>query len=188
MEIRSDCPTNCKYISGGKCLASECYKGTGTIPMDDMADVAEFVRRGEEWRKYGTHDITMRGNQKPLWCIHTDDVVSLEWHDEQILHAEQEIERLLNENDRLTQVAQEAQREAYKAYQRQFIEQVKQAKIEMLESLKTGRCGAIKCADGEWIKCVRLEDIDEMIANLKEETKHCIDVWRDWLNSEEVEK
>lgn len=177
MEIRSDCPTNCKYISGGKCLASECYKGTGTIPMDDMADVAEFVRRGEEWRKYGTHDITMRGNQKPLWCIHTDDVVSLEWHNEQILHAEQEIEKLENEiwdmQDKLG------------CYHSEIKRQRKQAKIEVLESLKTGRCGAIKCADGEWIKCVRLEDIDEMIANLKEETKHCIDVWRDWLNSEE---
>lgn len=48
---------------------------------------------------------------------------------------------------------------------------IAQAKIEALESLKTGRCGAIKCADGEWVKCVRLEDIDEMIANLKGETE-----------------
>lgn len=25
MEIRSDCPTNCKYICGDKCIATECY-------------------------------------------------------------------------------------------------------------------------------------------------------------------
>lgn len=56
-------------------------------------------------------------------------------------------------------------------YHSEIKRQRKQAKIEVLESLKTGRCGAIKCADGEWIKCVRLEDIDEMIANLKGETE-----------------
>lgn len=28
MEIRSDCPTGCMYISGGKCVANECYKNS----------------------------------------------------------------------------------------------------------------------------------------------------------------
>lgn len=36
MEIRSDCPTNCKYICGDKCVATECYKGgfIGMPPLD----------------------------------------------------------------------------------------------------------------------------------------------------------
>lgn len=63
MEIRSDCPTNCKYICGDKCVATECYKGgfigmgerfkgmppldVITIPMDDdVTDVAEFAKKG----------------------------------------------------------------------------------------------------------------------------------------------
>ena len=70
MEIRSDCPTNCKYISGDKCIASECYKRIRPtiIPCDDVVaqephknddfvDVAEFAKRGEELRKYGTLEV-----------------------------------------------------------------------------------------------------------------------------------
>lgn len=46
-----------------------------------------------------------------------------------------------------------------------------QAKIEVLEALKYGRGRAIKSYGGEWVKVVHLEDIDEMIANLKGETE-----------------
>lgn len=87
------------------------------------------------------------------------------WRDvfDLITEQEQEIEKLENEiwdmQDKLG------------CYHSEIKRQRKQAKIEVLESLKTGRCGAIKCADGEWVKCVRLEDIDEMIANLKGETE-----------------
>lgn len=34
MQIRTGCPTGCKYISGDKCIASECPYQTGGVHYD----------------------------------------------------------------------------------------------------------------------------------------------------------
>lgn len=34
MEIRTGCPSGCKYISGDKCIASECPYQTGSVRYD----------------------------------------------------------------------------------------------------------------------------------------------------------
>ncbi len=46
MEIRSDCPTNCKYISGDKCIATECYKlkDTPLYSASCTIDYSEIVK------------------------------------------------------------------------------------------------------------------------------------------------
>lgn len=33
MEITTGCPTNCKYIHGNKCIATECVRKIGTITL-----------------------------------------------------------------------------------------------------------------------------------------------------------
>lgn len=36
MEIRTSCPSGCKYISGDKCIASECPYQTGSVRYDTL--------------------------------------------------------------------------------------------------------------------------------------------------------
>lgn len=98
--------------------------------------------------------------------IDDEEYCSMEWHNEQILHAEQEIERLNVENARLLDEKWKAQ-DDLECYHSEMKDKIKQAKIEVLESLKYGRGCAIKSYGNEWVKVVHLEDIDEMIANLK---------------------
>ena len=62
------------------------------------------------------------------------------------------------EIDRLTQVAQEAQTEAYEACQKQFVEQVKQAKIDVLNELKAKSYVNDYCRE-----VVEIEKIDEVL-------------------------
>lgn len=33
MEIRTSCPSNCKYINGNKCIATECIRKVGIITL-----------------------------------------------------------------------------------------------------------------------------------------------------------
>lgn len=33
MEITTGCPSNCKYIHGNKCIATECIRKVGTITL-----------------------------------------------------------------------------------------------------------------------------------------------------------
>lgn len=80
-----------------------------------------------------------------------------------ITEQEQEIEQLRNEK-------WQAQ-DDLECYHSEMQDKIEQAKIEVLESLKTGRGMAIKNLNGEWEKCVLLEDIDEMISDLKGETE-----------------
>ena len=35
MEITTGCPTNCKYIHGNKCIATECKRKLGEYEDDD---------------------------------------------------------------------------------------------------------------------------------------------------------
>lgn len=71
MEIRSDCPTNCKYICGDKCLALTCNKSTGVtiIPCDD------FAKRGEELRKLGPLEVSSDTFLIEDIVVHTNCIV-----------------------------------------------------------------------------------------------------------------
>ena len=75
------------------------------------------------------------------------------------------------EIDRLTQVAQEAQTEAYEACQKQFVEQVNQAKIDAFNKLKekiVERMGDREYMGVKYKQGVFSEsEIDEMIAEVQ---------------------
>lgn len=49
MEIRTGCPSRCKYISGDKCIASECPYQTGSvrydIRMNESTDTPNYSTR-----------------------------------------------------------------------------------------------------------------------------------------------
>lgn len=81
------------------------------------------------------------------------------------------------EIDRLTQVAQEAQTEAYEACQKQFVEQVNQAKIDAFNKLKekiVERMGDREYMGVKYKQGVFSEsEIDEMIAEVQNGEDKC---------------
>lgn len=54
MEIRTGCPTGCKYISGDKCIASECPYQTGGVRYD-----IRMNKQGANGVRYVFYDDTL---------------------------------------------------------------------------------------------------------------------------------
>lgn len=101
--------------------------------------------------------------------IEQGELVSKEWHDEQILHAEQEIERLRNEK-------WDAQ-DDLDCYHSEMKNEIKQAQIEVLEQVKQLICDNTYPAFDMAGKPVSIWNtdgynaIDNLIAELKGETE-----------------
>lgn len=87
--------------------------------------------------------------------INGDDYVSIEWHNEQIAHAEQEIERLRNEK-------WDAQ-DDLDCYHSEMKNSIKQAKIEVLEMVRQ------QLADNGALTVKSAITIDELIEEVKAE-------------------